>query len=438
MCIECGQVTTSHSQMTPISGKTDRLEEMQAGYTGWRVLAAAIFGVMTGYSVLVPYTFSIFLKPLSATFGWRRDEISVALGCAAVTIAICAPMIGWLLDRYGPRRTILPCVVVFSLSFASLALLTHHLWHLYLVFVLLGTAGNGTTQLAYSRCISTWFAARRGLALSLISSGAGVGAMLLPLLAASLLVRHGWRTAYASLGLLVFVVSFPLTALLVKDSDRQAAAAKSGAVKRSIGDSLRAAPFILLVLAILLFSITFNGVVSHLSALMTDRGVPLRYAALALSTLGGCGLAGRLLAGFVLDRFSATKVSLIFFLTTSVGVLLLSRSGIPSEFAGAAMIGFSAGAESDITPYLLSRYFGLSALSTLYGSAWAAFGTGTAVGAVLMGRLYSTAGGYQPWASRLFALPTAISALLMLLMPAYPALESDGRLTDRVETEVPA
>src|SRR5580698_552489 len=138
-------------------------DEGAVSYPGWHVVSAGFFGVMLGYSVLIPYTFGLFLKPLSAAFGWHRDSISIAFGCVAITIALCSPVVGRLLDRYGPRRTILSCIVIFSLAFASLALLTSNIRHLYLVFVVLGLAGNGTTQLAYSRTVATWFTARRGL-----------------------------------------------------------------------------------------------------------------------------------------------------------------------------------------------------------------------------------------------------------------------------------
>ena len=88
------------------------------------------------------------------------------------------------------------------------------------------------------------------------------------------------------------------------------------------------------------------------------------------------------------------------------------------------MIGFAAGGESDITPYLLSRYFSLQRFSTLYGLAWTAYAIGTAVGPTLMGRLYTTTSGYQSWGIQLLAIPTLLSALLMTLMPAYPATKN--------------
>jgi MFS family permease len=425
--------------MTEKSRTADLQLELQLGYPGWRVLVAAFFGVMTGYSVLVPYTFSMFFKPLSAAFGWRRDQISLAFGFVAVTVSICAPFLGRLLDRYGPRRTLLPCIAVFGLAFASLALLSGKIWHLYLVFILLGLVGNGTTPLGYSRAVATWFRARRGMALAWVSAGAGVGAMTLPLLAATLLSRYGWRFTYAALGLLVLVVGLPLTLLFVRESNRSLTNSPGArAANMVVSEAIRSRPFLLLILAIFLYSVTFNGVASHLSALLTDRGISLQSSAVALSILGGCGLAGRILLGFVLDKFSVTRVSLLLFVVTVVGVLLLSQSGQRTPFVAIALLGFAAGGESDISPYLLSRYFGLRPFATLYGFAWMAFAAGMAVGPFLMGKLYAVTGSYLAGGIRLFAIPTAISALLMAIMPDYPALEDENRAADQWVVETPA
>jgi MFS family permease len=398
-------------------------------YKGWGVVVAAFFGVMIGYSVLIPYTFSLFLKPLSATFGWRRDQISVAFGCVAVTVALCAPLVGRLLDRYGPRRTILPCMAAFGVGFASLSLLTPNLVHFYLVFIFLGLAGNGTTQLAYSRAVSTWFFEHRGMALSLIAAGAGVGAMTLPLLAAWLIKQYGWRASYGVLGILVLAVSFPLTSLLARESPGHAKPTANPG-NRVLLPLIRTRPFLLLVLTIFLYSISFNSVISHLSALLTDRGLSLKTSAQVLSILGACSLAGRLVTGYLLDRFFGVRVSIILLLTTAGGILLLSRGTTSAAFIGVAMIGFAAGGESDITPYLLSRYFSLRNFSTLYGLAWTAYAIGTAVGPVLMGRLYTSTGSYQSWGIQLLAIPTFLSGVLMAMMPLYPAMtdrEADGQ-----------
>jgi predicted MFS family arabinose efflux permease len=323
------------------------------------------------------------------------------------------------------------------MAFGSLAFLSRRLWHFYLVFLLLGLVGNGTTQLGYSRPVATWFITRRGMALSWIAAGAGLGAMTLPLIAAALLSRNGWRFAYGFLGALVLVVSLPLTALFVCESSSGGAAnAFEPSVRRLTAHSMRAKPFLLLIAAIFLYSVTFSALLSHLSAILTVRGMSLRSSAQVLSILGGCSFAGRVSIGFILDRASATRISFVLFVTTVFGVFLLSDAGTAGAFLGVSLIGLAAGGESDITPYLLSRYFGLRNLSTLYGFAWTAFAAGAATGAVLMGKLYATTGSYRPGGIRWFAIPTAISALLMAVMPRYPSSGGDSHTTETQQSKM--
>ena len=78
-------------------------EESSIRYTGWHVAAAAFVGVMVSFAAIVPYTFSLFLNPLHAAFGWQREAISGTFALAAITVAVVSPGIGVLLDRF-PRR----------------------------------------------------------------------------------------------------------------------------------------------------------------------------------------------------------------------------------------------------------------------------------------------------------------------------------------------
>ena len=106
---------------------------------------------------------------------------------------------------------------VFGCAFASLALLTPHLWHLYPVFLILGIVGNGTAQMAYARAVSSWFDRRRGAALALVISGGAIGAMVLPPLAEALIQRAGWRGACVMLGAMVLVMGVPTVARFVRE-----------------------------------------------------------------------------------------------------------------------------------------------------------------------------------------------------------------------------
>src|SRR3974390_2091869 len=92
-------------------------------YYGWRVVLAACLGVMGGFGSLFVYTFTVFVKPLGAEFGGKREAVSLGFAVAAITLGFFSPLIGRLLDSFGPRRVILPCMTVFGCGVMSLALL---------------------------------------------------------------------------------------------------------------------------------------------------------------------------------------------------------------------------------------------------------------------------------------------------------------------------
>src|SRR5947209_5514676 len=106
-------------------------DESSIHYTGWIVLAAAFCGVMVSFAPIIPYTFSLFLDPLHDAFGWKREAMGGAFALAAITVAFVSPVIGVLLDRFPPRRIILPAIVGFALVLASLSRLDGRIAHFY-------------------------------------------------------------------------------------------------------------------------------------------------------------------------------------------------------------------------------------------------------------------------------------------------------------------
>jgi MFS family permease len=389
-------------------------------YPGWLVVLAAYCGAMVGFGSLLVFTFGIFLKPLSGAFGWSRESVSAAFGFAALTVAVCSPPLGHLLDRLGPRRIILPCMAVFGVAFASLGFLTPRLMHLYAVFVMLGMVGNGTTQMGYSRAVSTWFDKRRGLALALVMAGVGTGAMVFPPIAQALIAGYGWRAAYIVLGLLVLLLGIPLTCLFVRERPHDNVRTNTALGGATVSQGLRSRTFWILIATLFLSSVSMNGAITHLSPLLTDRGVPGANAALAASMLGLASFAGRLTTGFLLDRFFGPRVGFCLCAISAGGILLLARAGssVPG-MAAAVLIGLGVGAEADLTPYLLTRYFGLRAFSTLYGFTWTAYALAGAIGPVGMGRAFDATGSYGSLLT-LLSGATLGAAGLLLLLPRYP------------------
>ena len=402
------------------AGATARLTEFDLGYYGWRVVLAACLGVMAGFGSLFVYTFAVFVKPLSAEFGWNRAAISLGFGFAAITLGVISPVLGRLIDRFGPRRIILPCMTVFACAIASLALLRSGLWQFYLTCIVLGVVGNGAAHLAYSRSISTWFQRRLGMALALVMVGAGLGAMILPVFAQAIISHAGWRAAYLSLGGLALVLGLPLSWRYVRE--RGVVRAESSPVVHSgmtWQEGLRSYAFWIIVAVLFVSSISMNGAITHLAALLTDRGITPGDAALCASALGGSSLIGRIGVGWLLDRFFGARVALVVSLITAAGIFLLARANsFPAGCFVAALIGVGAGGEAAITPYLLTRYFGLRAFSTLYGLTWTFYAAAGAIGPVILGRAFDSTGSY---AALLVVLAATLSlaAAMNLLLPRY-------------------
>ena len=394
--------------------------EFDLDYYGWRVVLAACLGVMAGFGSLFVYTFSVFVKPLAAQFGWSREAISSGFAIAAVTLGVFSPLLGRWIDRFGPRRIILACMTTYVCAIASLSLLHFGLWQFYVTCFVLGAVGNGAAHLAYSRSISTWFQRRLGIALAFVMAGAGLGAMILPVIAQSIISRSGWRVAYASLGVLALLLGLPLSWRYIRE--RGAIGRKFSPVPHSgmtWQEGLRSFAFWIITAILFVSSISMNGAITHLSALLTDRGLTAGNAALCASLLGGSSLLGRVVVGWLLDRFFGPHVALFINLATALGIFLLARaSSFPAGCLAAALIGVGAGGEAAITPYLLTRYFGLRAFSTLYGLTWTFYAAAGAIGPVILGRAFDATGSYSSLLVLLAAM-LGLAAATNLLLPRY-------------------
>jgi MFS family permease len=371
-------------------------------------------------------TFAVFLRPVSDHFSWSREASSSAFGTLTLVAAFSAPWIGRLLDRFGARCVILPCLALSGCAVASLSLLTSSVWHLRLVFAVLGLATLGASTIGPSRAIFGWFDTLRGRALGLMLTGAALSGIVTPPAAQALIRASGWRSAWLVCGLGTLLFAVPAAILFVRDREvakRQVTAPVSGLLVR---EAVRTRTFWTLVVVVFGGTIATSGAFVHIVALLVDRGVSSGGGALAVSAIGFASLVGRVATGWMLDRFDAGRVSTALLTIAAVGVFVLA--GAHTLWAGvlaALFIGFGAGGEIDVTPYLLSRHFGLRSFATLYGFNWTAWGVAGALGALVLGRAFDATGSYATILIELGAT-TLVSAGLMLTLPVVPRVAANG------------
>jgi predicted MFS family arabinose efflux permease len=189
-------------------------------------------------------------------------------------------------------------------------------------------------------------------------------------------------------------------------------------------EALRSVRFWCLAFSFFILSGTTGGVISHLVPLLGDRGLSPETATGMMGIAGIALIAGRLLAGLLVDRIHAPYVALVFFLAPLVGIaVLLSTPGSERAGIGTALVGLGVGAEVDLIAYLLSRYLGMRSFGEIYGYFFSIFMLGAGLGPLAMGVSYDRTGSYKLiLLCFTVALALASPPMLRLGAYAYPSL----------------
>ena len=392
----------------------------------WWIVFACACGLLVGAGSILIFSFGVFLKPVTAELGISRGDLSAGLGISAWFVALACPAIGWLIDRFGTRRVMIPGVLLFALAVASFGLMqAKPLYMIYVIFCVAGFISGVQTPIPYAAVVTHWFDRERGIALGVATAGVGLGVALIPQLAA-LLIRHfGWRDAYFGLGVAVVVLAWVPVAIFVRDppwiTERRVSAAASSESLPGIdtGSALKSATFWLLSVAFFLGVMAINGTIVHIVALLTDRGIPLQIATGALSIAGIAIIVGRMICGWCLDRFWGPYVASCFFVLPMAGIALLGSGwAYPVPLVGAALCGAGIGAEIDLMAFFISRYFGLKAYGKIYGLMFLIFNIGTGLGPALSGRAFDMFHSYKQIFA-VYEVALAITCVLLIRLGAY-------------------
>ena len=420
-------------------------------FYGWWNVATGFVGMGFSYAMFTIFAFGVFVKPLADEFGWTRGELSFAITMTNFAVVLASPSLGFIIDRFGVRRVLIPSLVMMGVVVASMALLSASIWHFYALYFLIPFVGAGTLPQSYSRVLIAWFERRRGIALGISLSGFGVGAMLVPVAAQLMIDNYGWRMAYAGFGVAVLALALPMVVFVLRENPAEMGLKPDGEPAKNAGDdnsvisvssvanngggrnkptpsvigltcreAAHTRSFWLILVSFMLVGIGITSVIAHLVPLLTDRGVAPADAALYMSSLALGLIAGRLLAGFLMDYFFAPYVAACFLLGLLAGIVILASgaAGAP-VFAAAVLVGMATGSEISEIAYICSRYFGPRAFGLIYGLMFSAFQLGSMAGSPLMGLYHDHAGNYAG-ALWVVAALVAVGAVLMVLLGSYP------------------
>lgn len=388
----------------------------------WWVVLGAFCGLFVGNGPIMQFTIGVLIKPIGNDMGWDRATISFAMVAGLVMTGLMTPLAGRLVDRFGVRAVTLPAIMVFSVLIASVAFVPASSSAFIAIYALMGVAAAGQTPLPYARAIAVTFDRKRGLALGIAMAGVGLGVAVVPQIVRLLIEHAGWRMAYLGLGALTCAVGLPAVALLIREPVKKTGSPNLSAPLpgHDALSSLGIPVTWQLAVTFFLVALATNGTIAHIVPLMTDRGISAGTATTALSGTGLALIAGRLVAGYLLDRVWGPYVAVFFFAAPLAGIVAVATSSTPGVAIAATMlIGLGLGAEVDLIAFFISRYLGLRAFGEIYGYMFAIFMFGSALGPFAMGLCFEHAASYLP-ALTVFAGLLGVAILLMLRLGAYP------------------
>ncbi len=403
----------------------------------WVVLAVTFLALLAGAGVRA--TPSVLIVPLEHEFGWSRSTISLAISINILLYGLMGPFAGALMQRLGIRRT---TIAALALLVVGVTLSTHvtQPWQLVLSWGVVVGVGSGMVALVLgATVVNRWFAARRGVAMGLLTASAATGQLVFLPLLARVIEREGWRAA-ALVMAAVAALAIPLVALLLRERPAVLGLPPYGATSleaaptvaanpvrtalQALADGARSRDFWLLFGTFFICGASTNGLVgTHLIPAAHDHGIPEVRAAGLLALMGMFDLVGTTGSGWLTDRWSSRHLLAWYY-----GLRGLSLLYLPYALAGqqgglwifAAWYGLDWIATVPPTLRLANDAFGTARAPIMFGWIGAGHQMGAALMAYAAGWVRTTGGDYQPafWASGGLCLLAAVLALQVGRRPA--------------------
>lgn len=362
----------------------------------------------------LPFFFDFWVED----FGWSRATVTSGLVFGKI---IVGPLLGyasgWIIDRAGPR----PLMIfgVLSAGFAVIGLgFMEHLWQFYLFyfFVAVGYICGG--PLPVQVLISSWFNNSRGRAMGIVYLGIGVGGMLVPHIASGLNNEFDWRGALVVLGSLMMVVALPMIFLVKGGPPVEKDVRLNAVVRPSIRAVLKSRSFYLLAIGSMCSIGAVAGVSQNLKLFFSlDLAFSQQHAANIISLVLGSSIVGRLLMGWLADKYSKRHVMVLIYSLITMSILVLNFfEHSAAVFVFAVIFGIGLGGEYLIIPLMAAELFGVAVLGRVMGLVLTLDGMAEAICPTLAGWMRDRGDSYTAGFTVLIVL-SVIGTVAILLLP---------------------
>jgi len=398
-------------------------------FYGHVITAAGFFIWLIGWGSFTP-SFSVFLKPLIAEFGWSRADASLAYSLSFLSQAGFAVIMGWLTDRLGPRLVITLLGSCLGLCYLLLSQVTA-LWQFQAIYALLGGLGMSTLSVPVMVTVSRWFVKKRAFTIGIVQAGMGIGGLIFPPLAGYLILAYGWRDAYIVYGLINLVGIFVAGCALRRDpsvmgevpdgrenlgeaSHGQAAGVRPASL--SLRKAFCASQFWIIAGLYAVFGFCRSTYVSHVPAHVQDLGFSLVDGANVLAVVWGASMFGRVGMGRIADRLGNRQTFIVSFLMTTASLfLVLVGKELWIIYLFALIFGVAWGNQAVLRFSVASEVFGVASLGLIVGILGVAESCAATVGSYIAGYIFDITGTYASafWMGIVLSAGAAVLAGLL-------------------------
>ncbi|MBI3062267.1 MAG: MFS transporter [Deltaproteobacteria bacterium] len=363
---------------------------------------AALGFIVLGFSRGINSSFGVFYVALLNTFGWSRGATAGVFSANLIVDAIMSPVVGHLLDRYGPKRVV-GAGCLFLVSGLWLSSQVTSLWQFYLFFGLVCALGfSFMGMVPHVVLISEWFSSNRASALGLVFAGTGVGLLVLAPLIEWLISNWGWERALQSLAVMVAVMLAPLVLGFYRRGPYQGKPSKEngrqGENQWTTRLALRSLQFWLLFFARVVAAGGTTVIITHQVAHVVDIGYSRLYAATVFGLMGVTSTFGRVIFGAIADLVSKRAAYTLNVVTTLVGVAALMIARDTTQpwllYLYLLFFGIGFGSRAVIFSALTADIFSGKRFGAILGFSVISVGAGGALGSWLGGFLYDVTGSY--------------------------------------------